>query len=265
MKIVYPLASLQPSRWNDIELKMSLRALWQNHITKHGIKDPELVIISEYIPPFLDKSKVHFLHVKEAPGYRKAARVAKKMYKLCKMLKEEDPNGTPDPFLYMNDDFYINDLPHPVPNYYHGDIWDFAQNVDRKYGVFKKMLIDTYHLLKSRDMPTKHFAQHLPCMIDPVKMLEVFPFEKMLARKYLSKVYSMREVYGNSTDPSTWVQMKGVKINKNPRYLPVPKHLGKWYLENEYKAWSLGDKFVSRPEGVNFLKSLWPVPSPWEK
>lgn len=171
--VVYPV---QPTRNGNAELRYSLRSLKN---MPHG----KVHIFSDRIP-WLSKEIV-WHPSSDKPGRSRFANVNETLLRAC-----NDPNVS-DPFVFMNDDFYVMKPITDLPYYCNGTLqqhWDYLHQF---YTMSKYMrdLLETQSVLKEMGYGTIDFEVHAPILFYKDKLKEVLTkFPNTACR---------RTIYGN--------------------------------------------------------------------
>lgn len=143
MDILY-VVGRRLSQWNDNELRYSLRS-----IEKNGINVGR-VFIAGYCPPFVDRSKVVFVKVRDETSVKHY----NIMHAIEEAVRETDIG---DEFLYSSDDhFYIKPTDFDrYPFYWRGVMLPRVAKTE-----YQRTLVSTRKLLECCGLPTFHLAWH---------------------------------------------------------------------------------------------------------
>lgn len=119
--IIFPLGN--GSRWNDTELRYSLRGIEQ-HLSNYG----EVFVIGER-PSFLSNNIIHIPATDGDKTYNKERNIYTKIMAAC-----NDPRVSDD-FLFMNDDHFLlsNYRADQFPYYFDGMLGDVSSVSDYRY------------------------------------------------------------------------------------------------------------------------------------
>ncbi len=173
------------SRWNNNELRFSLRSLSKN------LKNVGNIFIVGDIPDFIKNC----IHVPCTDIFDPAINADGNMtHKLLTVCKRADLSEN---FLFMNDDFIINSpiAANKIPWLHKGDM--AAQ--PPSYWVtqfYRHRLKRTFDELKARGMKTMQYDYHAPMLMNKHSFISVM--EKF---DYASGIgYTFRSIYGNSLE-----------------------------------------------------------------
>lgn len=185
--VVYPV---QPTRNGNAELRYSLRSLSN---MPHG----KVHIFSDYIP-WLSKEVV-WHPSSDRPGKSRFANVNTTLLRAC-----DDPNIS-DPFVFMNDDFFVMQKIKELPYYANGTLqqhWDYLHQF---YVMSKYMrdLLETQSELKRLGYGTIDFEVHCPILFYKDKLREVLTAYPNTACR--------RTIYANMAEVD-WEQVIDFKI-----------------------------------------------------
>lgn len=171
--VVYPV---KPTNNNNLELRYSLRSL-EN--MPHG----KVHIFSDYIP-WLSK-EVIWHPSSDRPDKSRFANVNTTLLRAC-----EDPIVS-DPFIFMNDDFFVMQEITELPYYCNGTIqqhWDYLHQF-YEMSKYMRQLLEAQTVLKEEGYGTIDFEVHAPIL-----------FHKKELKKILKKFPNTacrRTIYGN--------------------------------------------------------------------
>lgn len=155
--VVYPV---KPTKNGNAELRYSLRSLSN---MPHG----KVHIFSDYIP-WLSKEVV-WHPSSDRPDRTRFANVNTTLLRAC-----DDPSVS-DPFIFMNDDFFVMKKIKDLPYYSNGTLqqhWDYLRQF---YAMSKYMrdLLETQTILKEMGYGTLDFEVHAPILFYKDKLREV--------------------------------------------------------------------------------------------
>lgn len=233
MDIVYILGNGSP--WGNNELRYSLRSL-----ALYARNVGDIIIVGE-CPDWV--KDVHHSYLPD-PFSRKADNAWYKLKNICR--------HHPEPFVLMNDDFYLlqgTDF-ETIPKYADGDISALVSKYDRK-APYPRCQQATAYVLASNGHPQRNYALHVPIIIRP----EII--KPMFKHFSIQPGISFRNLYGNlCTRPH--VELPDLKINTPMELQEIDAML------KDKMYFSIGDSFLN-DTGKNYLANLYPNPSPWEK
>ena len=172
--VVYPV---RPTRNGNAELRYSLRSLV-------NLPHRDVHIFSDYIP-WLNEKKVKRHPSSDQPGKSRFANVNQTLLRAC-----EDPNIS-DPFIFMNDDFFVLQKITSLPYYANGTLqqhWDYLHQF---YNMSKYMrdMLETQSELKKLGYGTIDFEVHAPILFYKDKLREIL--------KAYPRTACRRTMYGN--------------------------------------------------------------------
>lgn len=176
--ILYPIGT--GSKWNDNELRFSLRSIEKNMKSIRNVyiigRKPEWAtnVIHIYQPDIL---------MNNADGNI--------IMKVMKAAKEERLSNE---FLFMNDDHFIMKpiKPNEILNYHKAILSEKTASYFNN-NMWSKRLLRTKKLLESLHKTTYHYDCHTPILINKAKFIEIF--ENI---DYKSSIgYTMKSTYGN--------------------------------------------------------------------
>ena len=176
--VVYPV---KPTRNGNAELRYSLRSLDN---MPHG----KVHIFSDYIP-WLSK-EIIWHPSSDRPDKSRFANVNMTLLRAC-----EDPNIS-DPFIFMNDDFFIMKKIKDLPYYANGTLqqhWDYLHKT-YKGSKYMRDILETQTELKRLGYDTIDFEVHAPIVFHK-KLL------KQILKKY-PRAACRRSIYGNKAKVS---------------------------------------------------------------
>jgi len=171
------------SKWNNIELRLSLRSV-EKKLTGYR----NIYIVGEN-PGFLSQKVIHLpfpdmLSSKNADG-----NMALKILHAC-----ANPELSDD-FLFMNDDFIINKPVNTLkfPLYHKGDMKERSDEY-WKAQPYRYRLRRTFEALLERGLPTMQYDYHAPMIMNKHKFIEV-----MAQYDFQSDIgLTFRSLYGNT-------------------------------------------------------------------
>jgi len=191
--LVYVLGS--GSIWNNNELRFSLRSVQKN---LRGVR--KVYIVGED-PGFLTGEAIHIPH--PDPLRRNAdGNMALKILRAC------EERGLTDDFLFMNDDFIINQpmVAGEIPWMHKGDMKGRSEKF-WKAQFYHYRLRRTYDVLSGRFLPTIQYDYHAPMLMNKHR------FPKVMAQFNFTEDigYTFRSLYGNCLELPA-IPVKGNKI-----------------------------------------------------
>lgn len=192
--LVYVLGS--GSKWNDNELRFSLRSVEKN------LKGKGKVYVVGENPVFLSNEVIHIPHPDPLGGLNADGNMAMKILRAC----EEE--SLSDDFLFMNDDFIINrPMQAAKVPWLHKE--DMAMRPEKYWHreFYRKRLRRTFEVLRDRNLPTIQYDYHAPMLMNKhefPKVMEQFDYKADIG-------YTFRSLYGNCL-ALTAVPILGKKI-----------------------------------------------------
>lgn len=232
ISVVIPLKK-GGSKHSDIELQYCLRS-----IDKHlkGVKN--VVIVSDYLPGWLNPDSVLHIHCKDNPkeGFKQQNIKAK----ILAAFQHDDVTET---IFFMNDDHYLlqDTEVDQFPYYYCGDLKDVSEKGARP-------LIQQ---LQEQGLKTMNADIHTPIIYRRILfkyMNELFTPECIIKSAYVNYWFS------ESTHP---VELKDLKINSNLRYERIIQEI------KGRPCFSIGNYGVNH-HMVRLWKELYPKASKYE-
>ena len=181
LDVVYVLGN--GSKWNDNELRFSLRSVEKN------LKGIGNVIIVGERPEFLQ----NIIHIPAndifEPGQNADGNIITKVLAACNY------KGLSDEFLFINDDhLVIADMNiADVPALHKGDMTTYPEKY-WKLNFWRKRLKRTKEILWENSLPAFHYDCHTPIIFNKKKFPEVvkqFDYQDGIG-------YTMKSLYGNS-------------------------------------------------------------------
>jgi hypothetical protein len=219
------------SRWNDNELRLSLRSVTKN------LSDIGKIFIVGHCPAFLK----NVIYIPATDIYNPSINADGNM--THKLLIACDDKRLSDNFLFMNDDFIINQ-PLSVPSIEWMHKQDMASQPPEywKTQFYRHRLKRTFDVLRERKMPTLQYDYHAPMLMNKNLFREV-----MANFDYASDIgYTFRSIYGNALKLPA-ISIKGRKIT-----------VFKFLQLAEIKSKSAGIKFVGyNDQGLNNSLKWW--------
>lgn len=228
--VVYPV---KPTPDENIELRYSLRSL-------ENMPHRNVHIFSDYIPWLSKKVKWH--PSSDRPDKARFANVNTTLLRAC-----DDPNIS-DPFVFMNDDFFVMQKIKEIPYYVNGTLQQHFDYLHKTYRGSKYMhdILETQSELKRLGLGTLDFEVHAPIIFykdELRKILKAYP-----------NAACRRSIYGNV-----------MKVD--------------WEQAIDFKIYGFGDQFdhnrpfvstadanFRRQSGVrSMIRSQFTQPSPYEK
>lgn len=219
------------SRWKDNELRFSLRSVSKN---LSGVGN---IFIVGHLPDFLK----NVIHIQASdifnPGINADGNMTHKLLIAC------NDKRLSDNFLFMNDDFIINQpLSAPAINWLHKG--DMAMQPESYWTsqFYRHRLKRTFDVLKERNLPTMQYDYHAPMLMNKnlfAEILENFNYADDIG-------YTFRSIYGNSLKLPA-IQIKSQKIT-----------VFKFLKLVEIKSKSAGINFVGYNDmGLNSSLKWW--------
>jgi len=196
--LVYVLGA--GSKWNNNEIRISLRSVEKN------LKGVRKVYVVGERPEFLTDKVIHISH--PDPLQENAdGNMALKILKAC------EERGLSEDFLFMNDDFIINQpmVASEIPWLHKGDFRDRTEKF-WKAQFYRFRLRRTFEVLLERGFPTIQYDYHAPMLMNKYKFPEVmaqFNFQEDIG-------YTFRSLYGNVLQlPATSIDGEKITIYHN--------------------------------------------------
>jgi len=179
--LVYVLG--KGSCWKNNEIRYSLRSVQKN------LKGAGTVWVIGENPGFFSKNVRHIYHPDEITKFKNAdGNMALKILRAC-----QEPELSDD-FLFMNDDFIINNpiVASDIPWLHKGDM---KTRPDKfwKSQFYRFRLRRTFDVLKERGLPTMQYDYHAPMLMNKhefPRVMEKFDFREDIG-------YTFRSLYGN--------------------------------------------------------------------
>lgn len=161
--VVYPV---KITREGNAELRYSLRSLV-------NLPHKDVHIFSDYIPWLSKNVKWH--PSSDRPGVPRFANVNTSLLRACK-----DQNIS-DPFVFMNDDFFILNSIDEIPYYYNGTLqqhYDFLHKTYTSGSKYMRHLLEAQTVLKNGGFDNLDYELHCPILFKKKELqqiLEQFP------------------------------------------------------------------------------------------
>ena len=171
------------SRWNDNELRFSLRSISKN-LSNIG----KVFIVGE-CPDYLK----NVIHIPASDIFDSAINADGNM--THKLLAACEHKELSDDFLFMNDDFIINQpISAPAIKWLHKG--DMALQPEKYWTTqfYRFRLKRTFDVLRDRNLPTIQYDYHAPMLMNKYlfpSVMAQFDFDKDIG-------YTFRSLYGNS-------------------------------------------------------------------
>jgi len=182
--VVYVLGT--GSRWNDNELRFSLRSLEKN------LKEFRNIYVVGECPDFLQ----NVIHVPAVDIFEPAINADGNI--ITKVIAACEREELSDDFLFINDDHLVLQpvAAADVPALHHGDMTTFAPDY-WTLNYWRGRLKRTMQVLKEYNCSTLHFDCHTPIVFNK----HLFP-EIMGRFNYSEGIgYTMKSLYGNAMYP----------------------------------------------------------------
>lgn len=202
--LVYPLGP--GSRDDNFEILYSL-ALVQKYMTGYR----SIYIIGEQPPAAiytnLFSSAAQVIHVPHGnTGINPQDNIRRKVLVAC-----NHPHIS-DPFLFMNDDFFLRAPLHAAtyPYYYFGNI-ALAYNLKRKQGHYKRALHNTIIALAARDLLLTYYDIHVPILYHKDKFVKAISGYDWSVKDG----YVIKSLYGNTVLDDSVKRMPYTDCNIN--------------------------------------------------
>lgn len=181
--LVYVLG--KGSRWQDNEIRFSLRSVSKN------LKNVDNIFIVGEIPDFVKNC----IHVPCADIFDPAINADGNMaHKLLTICRRKDLS---DDFLFMNDDFIINQpiAANKIPWLHKGDMAGQPPSYWTSQ-FYRHRLKRTFDELNARGMATLQYDYHAPMLMNKhsfISVMEKFDYSRDIG-------YTFRSLYGNSLE-----------------------------------------------------------------
>jgi len=199
MDVVYVLGT--GSRWNDNELRFSLRSLEKNLLEFRNV-----FIVGE-CPGFLQ----NVIHIPATDIFNPAINADGNI--ITKVLAACTDKRLSDDFLFINDDHLILQPVNiaDVPPLHKGDMATYDPEY-WKLNYWRGRLKSTMQVLQERDMATLNFDCHTPIVFNKemfFRIMNTFDYRQGIG-------YTMKSLYGNTVYPDApFLTDQKVKIFKN--------------------------------------------------
>lgn len=238
--IVYILGN--GSKWNDNELRYSLRSL-EKHF-KHG-----RVFIVGALPEWL-QNVIH-IDVQDSFEYSDGGKMRNAIKKIRAACKSEDIS---DSFVLMNDDFYfLKDCPEIMP-YSLGTVQDMIDRHRTKKGYYFNALRGTMHFIQRQGIETPiGYGIHYPIVYEKEKFLQM-----TVGIDMRQIAYSWRTIYGNIFNIGN-VKREDTKIHCFEDFEEFLKR------EETTDFLSSSDRVVLIPQFQEWIRKRFPEPSKYER
>jgi hypothetical protein len=227
--LVYVLGT--GSKWNNNEIRFSLRSVCKN------LQNVGKIFIVGEMPGFLQ----HCVHVPCAdifdPAINADGNMTHKLLTVCRLADLSDD------FLFMNDDFIINQpiAAHEIP-WMHKE--DMATRPPQYWTsqFYRFRLKRTFDELKKRGMKTMQYDYHAPMLMNKhhfISVMEQFDYAKDIG-------YTFRSLYGNSLELPA-ISITGLKVT-----------VFKFHALSEIASKTLNTFFVGyNDQGLNKSLKWW--------
>lgn len=195
MDIVYTLG--RGSKYNDFELRMSLRSLEEN------LSSFDKVWIVGHLPGWIQNVE----HIPaEDTNPISDRNIFEKLKLACSSEVTED-------FLFVNDDHYLLSYfkTENFPYYCHGTLEEYVKRRPSIGDAYGKRAKNSLEYLKRKGLPIKHFDIHYPIIYNKTKFLEVMDMDWANSSGYI-----LKSIYANSLKIEG-VEIDDHKMNQIPR------------------------------------------------
>jgi hypothetical protein len=262
--VVYVLGT--GSRWNDNEIRFSLRSLEKN------LKEFRNIYVVGECPEFLQ----NVIHVPAVDIFEPAINADGNI--ITKVLAACECEGLSDDFLFINDDHLVLQpvAAADVPALHKGDMTTFSPDY-WKLNYWRDRLKRTMQVLKEHYYTTLHFDCHTPIVFNK----HIFP-EIMRRFNYSDGIgYTMKSLYGNVmysdgeflTDQKKKI-FKNYRLDEIRRMLSAPMFMSfndqglnqalKWWLIDNFPGRSRYEK--NEPDDKVFDLYKWMANGkPWNE
>ena len=156
--IVYPV---KITRDGNAELRYSLRSLV-------NLPHRNVHIFSDYISWLSKEVKWH--PSSDRPGVPRFANVNTTLLRAC-----EDPNIS-DPFIFMNDDFFVLNPVDKIPYYYNGTLQQHYDYLHKSYPTgskYMRNLLEAQTVLKQSGFDNLDYELHCPIIFHKAELKDV--------------------------------------------------------------------------------------------
>lgn len=235
--VVYILG--KESRWNDTEIKYSVRSV-QKHLSNYR----NIIIIGEK-PAFFNNEIIHIPYADEFGN--KATNIMAKI--LCAAKDERTSRS----FILFNDDYFLLKPTDALtyPYYYKNTLHQALEKNKGNYDFYQHIQY-TIKALSQLGFELKNFDSHYPIVYDKSRVIEV-------VQKYDWNVpfgYIFKSLYCNS------IGIEGT--HKDDCKLNHPHLLTNWpNITKNMDMFSIGDRCVNKAM-EQFLNQLYPEKSKYE-
>jgi len=230
MDVVYILG--KGSRWNDNEIRYSLRSLEKN------FSHDRVFIVGE-CPPWLQN--VIFIPFPDNHPIKTSNGIDK-------VMKAAGDKRVSQSFVLMNDDFFFLQHEKYIPYYYRGTSADFIQRHQTRNGYYYDTLVRTEAFLIERGLHNlKDYEIHAPIVYEKSKLLKLQK-ENIYNRQIRSLYCNVFKVKG--------VQVEDFKANNLMEF----RH----QLQRNTSYLSIGDHLTGEKEFINWISQKFPHPSKYE-
>lgn len=233
--IVVPLG--KGSRWEDNELKFSLRSL-----EKFGRNFRNIWVIGSR-PSWLKNT--YWIRAEDRFGHER--NIMEKVMIAC------NHKDISDDFLFWNDDFFLLQEIDCMnyPNYVSADLQTYIERRHRADG-YRESMTNTLRILTKQKKGTKMFDIHCPIIYNKLKFAKL-----MLSVEWrVANGYVIKSLYGNHHDLST-EEMTDMKLHGNFNEEQIAKFVSGRHI------FSVGDKAINNSM-KNFLTQQFPHKSKYE-
>lgn len=235
--IVYVLGNGSP--WLNNEIRYSLRSV-EKHLTNYG-----RVYIVGVLPEFL--TGVHHIPFDDI-NICKETNICNKILRAC------DEESIGNPFLFFNDDHFLNaDFDADTFPYFYKSDMAMPLQVLHQHNIYRQSVLRTARYLYDNNLPTKYFDTHTPILYDKDKFKSI-----MRAQDWTNRFgHVIKSLYCNSLHiegilaPDCKINYEDTKDN----YLK---------LISTRQIWSIGNLALCAGM-TDTLQHLYPTASKWEK
>jgi hypothetical protein len=192
--VVYVLG--KGSRWNNNEIRFSLRSIEKN------LKNYRRIFIIGEDPGFLKKVTVIPCEDIFSPSKNADGNIITKVLRAC------EERGLTRDFLFINDDHLIMKEINAidVPYFHKGNMIDFPHEYF-ELNFWRKRLWRTKNILHKKGYPAFHYDCHTPIVFNKKAFVEAmsnFDYKEGIG-------YTMKSLYANVVCPEKAVTLKGQK------------------------------------------------------
>lgn len=227
--VVYALGD--GSRWNDNELRFSLRSVVKN---LRGVRN---IVVVGNRPDWIDS----VLHIPARDVFNPSENADGNI--ISKVLRACRHKDVSDDFLFINDDHLILKpiAAIDVPPFHKGDMTTFSAKY-WQLNFWRKRLRRTMEILVHRGLPALHYDCHTPIVFNKKRFEEV-------VKKYAyydGIGYTMKSLYGNE------VYKQGTLLQGHKKMIATPHKL------DELNRMLENPGFLSfNDNGLNFAFKWW--------